>query len=48
MVKEYESYVYTNAFGIKRLPSHWAVKRAFSYMYENDKKNVGKTEKLLL
>lgn len=48
MLKEYESYVYTNSFGIKRLPSHWNVKRAFSYMYENVEKNVGKPEKLLL
>ena len=48
MLKGYEAYENTNSFGINRLPSHWEVKRAFSYMYENAEKNVGKNEKLLL
>jgi type I restriction enzyme S subunit len=48
MLKAYEEYKETDAFGIKVLPKHWDVKRGFSYFYENTEKNIGKQETLLL
>lgn len=46
MIKKYDEYRKVDAFGIKELPSHWNIKRGFSYFYENTKKNTNADEKL--
>ncbi|MBE5908375.1 MAG: restriction endonuclease subunit S [Lachnospiraceae bacterium] len=46
MIKKYDEYRKVDAFGIKELPSHWNIKRGFSYFYENTEKNTNADEKL--
>ena len=46
MIKKYDDYKNVDAFGIKEIPTHWEIKRGFSYFYENTEKNNGANVKL--
>ncbi len=48
MLKGYEKYKSVNAFGMDKVPLQWNVKRTFSCLIENKKKNVEKEVTLLL
>ena len=48
MLKGYDKYKRVNAFGIDKVPLQWNVKRTFSCLTQNKKKNVEKKETLLL
>ena len=45
MLKGYEKYKSVNAFGMDKVPLQWNVKRTFSCLIENKKKNVKNKEK---
>lgn len=48
MLKGYDKYKSVNAFGMDKVPLQWNVKRTFSCLTQNKKKNVEKKVTLLL